>query len=394
MARPVQDELAPLVCKCAPGKTGPLARRVLYEGRESHMSQPQPVLIGVDVGSTHTSGGLVTAGGGVLSATETRTHRDGPGTALETILAVVSDLLAQARDQGCTVEGIGIGLPGIVDIEGGTMRTGIHRVPELAGAPLVELIRARSGVPVFIDNDVNALALGEWAWGLGRGSASMVMLALGTGVGGALILDGHLVRGKSGYGGELGHVSVNLDGRPCLCGVRGCLAAYAAGFGMAAELHRRTRGDADGRPAQPNYDEAPSDAEAVFRAADAGNVDARALVQEACRAVGAAIGGIANGLNPDVIVITGGIVKSLARYEDRVPRARRGVWLRRRACRRADSLRPWLQEPDRPGRRRPRPLRARAASDPSASAWSRGRQSRMSHHLMGGSADVQVPRRA
>ena len=179
------------------------------------MTLPQPVLIGVDVGSTNTSGGLVTLDGKVLLAIETKTHRDGPGTAFDILLELVSDLLAQAGDRGCRVEGIGIGLPGIVDIEGGTMRKGIHRVPELAGAPLVELIRARSGVPVFIDNDVNALGLGEWTWGVGRGAGSMVMLALGTGVGGAVILDGHLVRGKSGYGGELGHVSVNLDGRPC-----------------------------------------------------------------------------------------------------------------------------------------------------------------------------------
>ena len=212
------------------------------------MTQPQPVLIGVDVGSTHTSGGIVTTDGEVLSMTETRTHRDGPGTALDTILGVVSHLLAQASDQGCSVEGIGVGLPGIVDLEGGTMRKGFHRVPELVGAPLVELIRARSGVPVFIDNDVNALALGEWIWGPGRGAGSMVMLALGTGVGGAVILDGHLVRGKSGFGGELGHVSVNFDGRPCVCGIRGCLSAYAAGVGMAAEFHDRTHGETAGSP--------------------------------------------------------------------------------------------------------------------------------------------------
>jgi glucokinase len=282
------------------------------------MTQPQPVLIGVDVGSTTTSGGLVTPGGEVLLTLVTGTHRDGPGTALDTILGVVSHLLAQASDQGCPVEGIGIGLPGIVDIADGTMRKGFHRVPELVRAPLVELIRARSGLPVFIDNDVNALGLGEWTWGLGRGAGSMVMLALGTGVGGAVILDGHLVRGKSGYGGELGHVSVRFDGRPCVCGIRGCLSAYAAGIGLAMEFHCRTNDDAARKSAEANYAEGLSDAEAVFRAADAGNADARAVVREACQALGVAIGGIANGLNPDVIVITGGIVKSLARYEDRI----------------------------------------------------------------------------
>jgi len=291
---------------------------MLYVGRESRMTHPKPVLIGVDVGSTHMSGGLVTPGGEVLSVLEVSTHRDGPGTALDTILGVVSDLLAQASDQGCPVGGIGIGLPGIVDIEGGTMRKGFHLVPELVGAPLVELIRARSGVPVFIDNDVNALGLGEWTWGLARGVGSMVMLALGTGVGGAVILDGQLVRGKSGYGGELGHMSVKFDGRPCVCGIRGCLSAYAAGVGMAMEFHCRTHGHAEGKSAEAGCAEALSDAEAVFRAADAGNADARAVVREACQAVGAAIGVLANGFNPDVIVITGGIVKSLARYENRI----------------------------------------------------------------------------
>jgi glucokinase len=276
------------------------------------------VLIGVDVGVTTTSGGLVTPDGKVLLAIGGNTRRDRPGTAFDILLALVSDLLAQAGDRGYRVDGIGIGLPGIVDIEGGTVRKGVHQVPELTGAPIVERIHARSGVPVFIDNDVNALALGEWTWGVGRGAGSMVMLALGTGVGGAVILDGHLVRGKSGYGGELGHVSVNLDGRRCVCGIRGCLSAYAAGIGMAMEFDRRTRADAAGKVAEMSYLEAPTDAEAVFRAADAGSADAGALVREACRAVGAAIGGIVNGLNPDVIVITGGLVKSLARYEDRI----------------------------------------------------------------------------
>jgi len=282
------------------------------------MTRLQPVLIGVDVGSTTTSGGLVAHGGEVLSAIEIRTHRDGPGTTLDLLLGLASDLLAQADDRDCCVEGIGIGLPGIVDIEGGTMRKGIHQVPELAGTPVVERVHARSGVPVFIDNDVNALALGEWTWGAGRGAASMVMLALGTGLGGAVILDGHLVRGKSGYGGEFGHVSVNLDGRRCICGIRGCLAVYAAGFGIATEYHRRTRGDADGRLAERNYAECPSDADAVFRAAEAGDTDALDVVEQACRAVGAAIGGIANGLNPEVIVLTGGIIKSLAHLGPRI----------------------------------------------------------------------------
>jgi glucokinase len=276
------------------------------------------VLLGVDVGSTTTAAGLVTPAGDVVSVLQAVTHRDGPGTALDLLLGLVGELLAQAGQRGLRVDGIGVGLPGLVDVEGGTMRKGFHRVPELAGVPLVERLRAQTGVPVFIDNDVNALALGEWTWGPGRGAASMVVLALGTGVGGAIILDGHLVRGKAGSAGELGHVSVNFDGRRCVCGIRGCLSVYAAGFGMAAEYQRRTRGDADGRLAEGNYANLPSDGDAVFRAADAGDAEAHIVIDEACRAVGVAIGGIANGLNPEVIVLTGGILKSLARWESRI----------------------------------------------------------------------------
>lgn len=272
-----------------------------------------PVLLGVDVGATTTAAGLVTRDGQVLTAIEARTHRDGPGTAFDVMLALVDDVLARARDRGARVDGIGIGVPGIVDVDAGMMRKGIHRVPELTGVPLVDRLQTTSGVPVFIDNDVNALGLGEWTWGPGRGAASMVVLALGTGLGGAIVVDGHLVRGVSGYGGELGHVSVNVDGRRCLCGVRGCLAAYASGYGLAAEYQRR-KGGGPRRPEEPSYDVVP-DGEAVFRAADAGDEDAREIVADACRAVGAAIGAIANGLNPEVIVLTGGLLKSLGSRE-------------------------------------------------------------------------------
>lgn len=282
------------------------------------MSQTRTVIIGVDVGSTTMSGGLVTEDGDVLTAIETPTHRDGAGTEFETLQTIVRELIAAARARDCRVDGIGVGLAGIVDMDGGTMRKGIHRMRGLAGAPIAERLRAIGGVPVFLDNDVNALALAEWTWGVGRGAASMVMLALGTGVGGAVIIDGHVVRGKNGYGGELGHVSVNFAGRVCLCGTPGCLAAYAAGFGIATEYHRRTHGTGAWPYDGWDVDQQLSNAEAVFRAAEAGDAIAIALIEEACQALGAGIGGIVNALNPDVVVATGGIMTSLGRHESRI----------------------------------------------------------------------------
>jgi glucokinase len=283
------------------------------------MTSSGAVLIGVDVGSTTMSGGLVTRAGKVLSVVQTHTHRDGPGTALEDLLRIIDELMAQTVERGLSTCGIGIGLPGIVDAEAGMMKKCIERVTELTEIPLAHRIQAKTGLPVFVDNDVNALALGEWTYGHGRGASSLVVLALGTGLGGAIILDGRLERGRNGFGGEFGHVPVNFDGRRCECGARGCLGAYAAGYGIAAEWHRRVGQGDDSSPVDSaGSDLSSANAEEVFQAAAKGDEAAGAVVKEACQALGAALGGVINGLNPEVIVVTGGILKSLVHCQDEI----------------------------------------------------------------------------
>jgi glucokinase len=281
------------------------------------MSARPGILIGVDVGSTTMSGGLVTPAGDILTTSQNLTHRDGLGTVLESLRCLVSELLGDARARRLSIQGIGIGLSGMVDAEAGAMRKGIERFPELTGFSLAELLRAETGYRVYIDNDVNALALGEWTWGLGRDSASLVVLAIGSGVGGGVILDGRLLRGHAGAAGEFGHVSVNLDGRVCVCGARGCLGAYVAGYGVATEAARRAGGASPRTgPVQPGQEDLWSlDAEPVFRKAAEGDGIARAIIEEACQALGAGLGGIVNGLNPELIVLTGGVTKSLVAWE-------------------------------------------------------------------------------
>src|SRR4030095_12903621 len=133
------------------------------------------------------------------------------------------------------VAGIGIGLPGLVDVENGSMRAvPFPWLADLGDVPLAAVIRERSGLPVFVDNDVNALTLGEWTFGLGRGTSSLVTVAIGTGMGGGLILDGRLVRGHLNSAGEIGHLAVSLTGPTCLCGGIGWLATYVAGGLCAA----------------------------------------------------------------------------------------------------------------------------------------------------------------
>ncbi len=257
--------------------------------------------IGVDLGGTTVAAGLVTAEGEVLGHFSEPTHKLGPRTALVTLMDLLRRLQETARKHEIGLAGIGVGVPGTVDAETGTIGPDIHYVPELASMPLAETIHKRTGVPVFVDNDVNVLALGEWMFGAGKGARSLVVLAVGTGVGGGIILDGRLHRGHGGFGGELGHVPVNFDGRPCICGGRGCLKTYVSGTDIGLMGSERL-----GRPVA---------AEEVFRLAAAGDAAAKELVAEVIEALGAGLAVIVNGLNPERLLLAGSVAKSLKPLE-------------------------------------------------------------------------------
>lgn len=255
------------------------------------------VVIGVDLGGTTVSAGLVAADGKVLAHLQEPTRKSGPGTALATLVDLLDRLQQAARSRGVEVTGIGIGVPGTVDAERGVIGSDIHYVPELASTPLADTIAKRLALPAFVDNDVNVLALGEWMFGAGKGTRSLVVLALGTGVGGGIILDGQLHRGQGGFGGELGHVPINFDGRPCICGGRGCLKAYVSGTDIGREGSERLK--------------RPVDAATVFLLAEQGDAIAREIVGEVCQALGAGLAVIVNGLNPELLLLAGSVAKSL-----------------------------------------------------------------------------------
>jgi glucokinase len=214
-----------------------------------------------------------------------------------------------------------VGAPGIVDVAAGCVGTHIPHVPELVGVPLAPRLAARFGRPVFVDNDVNALALAEWTFGEARGASSLVVLAPGTGFGAGIVLDGRLVRGVCGYGGELGHAPVKFDGRSCWCGGRGCLAVYAAGRGIAERARELAASGRAPALVAGGRDVTTITAADVFSASLAGEPASSAIIDEACQALGAAIGIIVNGLNPQALVITGGVAASYARLEKRVLQA-------------------------------------------------------------------------
>src|SRR5262249_44388934 len=230
-------------------RTYVVVHRLLSAQRRSLVREEAPIntsadltLMGVDVGATTIAGGLVTGSGEDLEVVQAPTQRDGDGTAVETLLAVVADLLRKTAQRGLKLAGVGIGVPGAVDPEKGVMaRTPHHLVPELADLRLAEEIQARTGIRAFVDNDVNALALGEWTFGLARGASSLVLLAIGTNIGGGVIHGGRRVRGCRRFPGGPGHLPVQLPRPPCFCGGRGCLGMYLGGRQMAMEAGNRTK---------------------------------------------------------------------------------------------------------------------------------------------------------
>src|SRR5256885_14806956 len=176
------------------------------------------LLLGVDVGGRTTAAGAVTREGEVLVEQRVLTHRDGEGRALETIIELLASVLGHAERSGHAVAAIGVGVPGPVDATLGRVGEHVPHVPELAGHALAAELAERFRRPAFVDNDVNALALGERMFGAGRGAHSLVVLAPGTGFGAGIVLESRLVRGAAGFGGELGHTPPEVDGPPRWCG--------------------------------------------------------------------------------------------------------------------------------------------------------------------------------
>lgn len=272
----------------------------------------RPAVLAVDVGGTRIAGGLVEPCGSLLVSRIAATDRLGRGDGiLENLLGLVAELLDEGDRLGCEVLGLGVGVPGVVDERTGTIGADAQNVPELRGLALGPLLAERSGRPVALDNDVNALTLAEWLFGQGRGLADLAVVAIGTGLGGGLILNGALVRGAHGYAGEIGHITVEMDGRPCICGSRGCVKTYAAGPDIASHARELAA------QAPPSVllelaggDPGRIDAPLVFAAADRGDPAAEQVVAQAAQALGAAVAALVNLCNPAMIVLGGGVMEA------------------------------------------------------------------------------------
>lgn len=260
--------------------------------------------IGVDLGGTKTAAGVVSAVGEVLfSETAPTLNRDGGDAILDATAALISSLIARAQAEGLDVVGVGVGSAGVIDAVRGVVVSATDAILGWAGAELTAGLAARLHLApeaVQAVNDVHAHALGESWTGSAAGTASSLLVAFGTGVGGSFVVAGHPLLGHRYVGGHVGHFASPYafqegDAVPCVCGGRGHVEAIASGPAIR-EAYVRLGGQ-----------EPASDARGVFALAAAGDATAIRAVGMGAAAAGQAVGGLANILDPEVVVVSGGL---------------------------------------------------------------------------------------
>lgn len=259
-------------------------------------------VIAIDLGGTNIRGALVDAEGATLRRASKATRaEDGPDAVIRRIAEVVEDV---AEGEPADVP-IGIASPGPLDPRTGT----ILFTPNLPGwrdVPLSSHLGDLTARRVALQNDGNCGALGEAAFGSARGVEDLVYLALGTGIGGGVLSNGVLIDGARGFGAEVGHVVVALDGPRCTCGSVGCLEAFSSGWAIRREAEMVAT-TADGDRLKELADGGEIHAGVVAAAAEQGDPAAMLIMRRSGRALGAAMGAFANIFNPSMIVIGGGV---------------------------------------------------------------------------------------
>jgi glucokinase len=268
------------------------------------------VAIGVDIGGTSVKLGLVTGKGKVLLRDSflTSTHTDRKEL-LDKLITHIDILKKEARYRKLKLMGAGIGAPGPIDVERGF----VYSFPNIRGwenTPLKELLRKKTKMPVFVDNDANAMAWGEFCFGAGKGAKDVVAITLGTGIGGGLVIGGKLFHGQNFSAAEIGHMIVDPNGCRCACGNRGCIETFVgSGYFVSAVRSALKSGQKSILRRWIATEKRELTPKLVQDAARQGDAFSKAQWRKAGESLGTFLAGIANLLNPQRIIIGGGIAQ-------------------------------------------------------------------------------------
>lgn len=277
--------------------------------------------IGIDLGGTNLRAGVVDleAGKVVFSKSIPTLAREGHDAVLSRMAALVEDVISShglTKDQ---VGGIGVGVPGRLDLEKGTSVFLTNFPGNWPNVPMRDILSRKTGLPVDLLNDASAITYGEWRFGAGMGVDDMVCYTIGTGVGGGLVIDGRLHMGIGGTAGELGHTSIDLNGPRCGCGNYGCLEAFASAPAIATMgLKAVVQGTTTEIGRLADYDLNKITPEVIARAARSGDAVAINIYHQVGLYFGVAIAALLVTVSPRKVVIGGGVAAASDLFFDAI----------------------------------------------------------------------------
>jgi glucokinase len=278
--------------------------------------------IGVDLGGTNLRIAAVSGEGELLEKVSLTTRLDlGRDQVIQDMCEAIQHLSSKYTGSG-TFQGVGIGIPGIMDIESGTLRKAAN-LPGWENYPVRAEIERRVGLPknasrVVLDNDGRVAALGEQWLGAGRGVKDMAILTLGTGIGGGIVLGGRVWHGVNGMAGEFGHVTIEPEGHPCGCGNRGCAEQYASASAIVRMAREAMNSGESTALVQAAASSAELGAKAICDLALGGNSEARRIFETVGRALGILLADLVNVLNLEMFVLGGGVSKAWDAFAPRM----------------------------------------------------------------------------
>ena len=278
------------------------------------------VYAGMDIGGTSIKFGLVDRKGNVLHK-EQRPTMAGKGAEplMHLVTNIAESLLLHAAEEELEVRWLGVGTPGAVDSRTGTVIGAVPNIAGWQGMAIGEILAERLNMTVYVENDANNVALAESRFGAAVGYDSVVCVTVGTGVGGGIILNGRLWRGANHSAGELGHMTIKFDGAPCPAGGKGCIERYCS---SSAIIERARKKLEDGlTPAfEAVLDKGIDDLniKKIFMALKKGDSIALEVIEETADLLADGLAGIVNLLNPEIVVIGGGIADGGGGFVDAV----------------------------------------------------------------------------
>ena len=257
--------------------------------------------IGIDLGGTFIKYAIVSDDGEFLFEEKLPSNAEISANAVISQLeSAIKNCISYAGDKGITLEGIGIGTPGIVDSLCRTVLGGADNIAGWANVPLADLLEKTFHLPVKVNNDANVMGLGEQAFGAAKGCSDVLFITVGTGIGGAIIIDGKLYGGYQNRGTEMGHIPFVHDGEPCSCGSVGCWEAYASTSAMIARFEKKSKEQG------LKYDKEIT-GKLIVSLYKENHPLAMETIEEECRCLGRGIAGLINIFSPQRVIIGGGI---------------------------------------------------------------------------------------